>query len=71
MLRLTDKEILALGSRTCEVGNRTQEGEIAKAQLKKALEYLDKRSFSFQPDRESAVWVISCDKRALFKEVEQ
>jgi len=43
---------------------------IAKAQLKRALEYLDKRSFGFQPKGESAIWVISCDKEALLKECE-
>jgi len=43
---------------------------VARAQLKKVIEYLQARSFSFQPEGESAVWVISCDLQALLKEVE-
>lgn len=68
---LTKEEMLDIIDYNC-----TTEPEVAldyiklgaEAGIKKVLEYLDKRSISFQPEGESAVWIISCDKKALLEE---
>jgi len=66
---LTQEESLKVWN---DCGDGCAWGEYAealnKAQLKKVVGYLAERSFSFQPGSESAIWVISCDKKALLKE---
>ena len=73
---LTDKEIGVI-LRQCDcsmvplrhnIEEPDEYKEIAKAQLKKVMDYLNARAFVWQPTGESATVVISCDWQALLND---